>query len=131
MNKTTEINNVIINNNNNNEEDRLKKQEYRDLYIAILYILLASLLFTIMSVCIVEASNSFPSFQLFFARQFSGLVYTFIYLKYYNIPIFGPEGIRGLQILNGLTLAGATFCYMYSVAFIPLADASALTYTGL
>lgn len=99
-------------------------------YLAVVLMILCSVSFTMLSVFSVQASESFPSFQLFFLRQCQGLLLSWAYLKYYQIPLLGPPSAIKLQILNGLIVSLGAFLYLYTVARLPLFDAVALYYTG-
>ena len=90
-------------------------------------LLLASLFFSLMTVCVKRIDNRIPIFELVFFRSILSLIITYIILKKRNI---NPWGInKFLLTLRGALGTIALLCVFYAIRNMPLSIATVIQYT--
>tara|TARA_Y100001968_G_C19364653_1_gene721814 strand:+ start:490 stop:1413 length:924 start_codon:yes stop_codon:yes gene_type:complete len=93
-------------------------------YIALI---ISSLAFSLMSVCIKKLGEKIPIYEIVFARALISLILTRYML--YNKGIY-PWGInKKLLLIRGLLGSGALFCIFKAISTLPLATATVIQYT--
>ena len=96
--------------------------------LAIRYILLSALGFSLMSTCVkTVAGYGIPVFEIIAARASISLLLSYIDVKRKRISIWGNN--RPLLVARGTVGAIALLCIYYAIATLPLADATILQYT--
>jgi drug/metabolite transporter (DMT)-like permease len=90
--------------------------------------LLAALLFSVMSALAKLAGQRLPTPQLVLARGLVTLVMSLWAIRRAGIEMRGVR--RGLLVLRGVFGFGGLFCYFYAVTHLPLADATVLHFTN-
>ncbi len=90
-------------------------------------LLLGSLSFSLMTVCVKKIDNRIPIFELVFFRSILSLIITYIILKKRNI---NPWGInKFLLTLRGALGTIALLCVFYAIRNMPLSIATVIQYT--
>lgn len=92
---------------------------------AILFMILAALLFTIMN-SIVRSLNHLPVFELVFFRAVGSMVCGFTILRQQKVPILGKN--RKLLILRAIVGVTAMSLFFKAIQMMPLGSAVALRY---
>jgi drug/metabolite transporter (DMT)-like permease len=88
---------------------------------------LSTLFFALMST-MVKYLNDFGAFQLVFFRSLGTLVFSFTYLQYHKIPIWGHQ--KFLLLMRGLTGATSMILFFMALQFMTLGSAVTLRYTA-
>ena len=92
-----------------------------------LFLLLASLFFSLMTVCVKKIDNRIPIFELVFFRSIFSLIITYIILKKRKIYPWGIN--KFLLILRGVLGTIALLCIFYAIRNMPLSIATVIQYT--
>jgi drug/metabolite transporter (DMT)-like permease len=95
---------------------------------AILYMLIASFLFSIVGAFAKVLSNSMSSVEIVFFRNVTGLI--IISISIYKLPLKQKGGRFGLLFLRGFIGFVALLMYFYNIANIPLAQAQTFAKTS-
>ena len=90
-------------------------------------LLLASLFFSLMTVCVKKIDNRIPIFELVFFRSIFSLIITYIILKKRKIYPWGIN--KFLLIVRGVLGTIALMCIFYSIRNMPLSIATVIQYT--
>lgn len=93
-----------------------------------LWMIVASLLFACMGVCVKLGATLFSTGELVFYRGFVGLVMMAVVVAWRGIPIATPHWRT--QIGRGISGSIALMCYFYAISILPLATAVTLNYTS-
>ena len=93
--------------------------------VAIKYMIISALAFTIMNVIVKYLSNV-SAFQIVFFRSASSLVFTFGFLIKHKIPILGNN--KKLLILRGLVGVISMTLFFMSIKYLPIGTAVTLRY---
>ena len=91
--------------------------------VAILFMILAAFLFTVMQLFI-KLTPNIPVFEKLFFRNSVGLLIAYFFLKKNNISVLGKKENRKLLVLRGCFGVGGGIAYFFSVSSLPMADAS-------
>ncbi len=96
--------------------------------LAIRYILLSALGFSLMSTCVkTVAGYGIPVLEIIVARASISLLLSYVDVKRKGISVWGNN--RPLLVARGTVGAIALLCIYYAIATLPLADATILQYT--
>ncbi len=90
-------------------------------------LLLASLFFSLMTVCVKKIDNRVPIFELVFFRSIFSLIITYIILKKRKIYPWGRN--KFLLTLRGFLGTLALLCIFYSIRNMPLSISTVIQYT--
>lgn len=93
-----------------------------------LWMIVASLLFACMGVCVKLGSAHFSTGELVFYRGFVGLLMMAILLRLQGTPYATPHW--RLQLSRGVSGTIALMCYFFALGILPLATAVTLNYTS-
>jgi drug/metabolite transporter (DMT)-like permease len=93
-----------------------------------LWMIVASLLFACMGVCVKLGSAYFTTGELVFYRGFVGLLMMALLLRLQGTPYATPHW--RLQLSRGVSGTIALMCYFFALAILPLATAVTLNYTS-
>lgn len=93
-----------------------------------LWMIVASLLFACMGVCVKLGAAYFSTGELVFYRGFVGLLMMLVLLRAQRIPYATPHW--RLQLSRGLSGTIALMCYFFALGILPLATAVTLNYTS-
>lgn len=91
-----------------------------------LWMLLASLLFATMGVCIKIASAWFSSFEIVFYRGLIGLAFMFVVMRVRKVSIATPMPM--MHVWRSVVGTTALTTWFFSIASLPLATAMTLNY---
>ena len=91
------------------------------------FLLLASLFFSLMTVCVKKIDNRIPIFELVFFRSIFSLLVTYIILKKRKINPWGVN--KFLLTLRGVLGTIALLCVFYAIRNMPLSTATVIQYT--
>jgi len=91
-----------------------------------LWMLLASLLFATMGVCIKIASAWFSSFEIVFYRGLIGLAFMFVVMRVRKVSIATP--LPMMHVWRSVVGTTALTTWFFSIASLPLATAMTLNY---
>lgn len=91
-------------------------------------ILLAALLFSLMSLFVKLAGQRLPSLEIVLVRSIITLILSFALLYRRKIPIWGEHHL--LLALRGIFGFAALSCFFYSVTQLPLAEATVIQFTN-
>jgi drug/metabolite transporter (DMT)-like permease len=77
-----------------------------------------------------ELESGMHPFQILFARMGLTALGCIIYMRWVGIPDapFGPRGVRGLLVARGLTGFFGIFGMYYSLQYLPVAEATVITF---
>lgn len=92
------------------------------------YMLLASVLFGFMGLCVKLASRTVPAFEIVFFRSLIGWVLVAAYMAGRGIP--SRVHNHRMMMVRSVFGCASMICYFYAISAIPLADAVMLTYTA-
>ena len=92
-----------------------------------LYLVLASLFFSLMTVCVKKIDEAIPIYELVFFRSIFSLIITSLIIKKKRINPWGKN--KGLLILRGLLGTIALICIFYSIRNMPLSISTVIQYT--
>ena len=93
-----------------------------------LWMLVASLLFACMGVCVKFAAATHSAVEITFYRSFISLFLMFGLVRLRGVRLATPHG--RWQVSRGLVGFAALFSYFYAIALLPLATAVTLNYTS-
>lgn len=93
-----------------------------------LWMIVASLLFACMGVCVKLGSAHFSTGELVFYRGFVGLLMMIVLLRLQGISYATPHW--RLQLSRGVSGTIALMCYFFALGILPLATAVTLNYTS-
>jgi drug/metabolite transporter (DMT)-like permease len=93
-----------------------------------LWMIVASLLFACMGVCVKLGSALFSTGELVFYRGFIGFLMMAILLRWQGIAFSTPHW--RLQLSRGVSGTIALMCYFFALGILPLATAVTLNYTS-
>ena len=93
-----------------------------------LRMIVASLLFACMGVCVKLGSAHFSTGELVFYRGFVGLLLMALLARWQGIAYRTPHWRR--QLSRGLSGTGSLICYFFALGALPLATAVTLNYTS-
>jgi drug/metabolite transporter (DMT)-like permease len=93
-----------------------------------LWMIVASLLFACMGVCVKLGSALFSTGELVFYRGLIGLLMMAILLRWQGTPYSTPHW--RLQLSRGVSGTIALMCYFFALGILPLATAVTLNYTS-
>jgi len=93
-----------------------------------LWMIVASLLFACMGVCVKLGSAYFTTGELVFYRGFVGLLMMVVLLRLQGTPYATPHW--RLQLSRGVSGTIALMCYFFALGILPLATAVTLNYTS-
>ena len=93
-----------------------------------LWMIVASLLFACMGVCVKLGSAHFSTGELVFYRGFVGLLLMALLARWQGIAYRTPHWRR--QLSRGLSGTGSLMCYFFALGALPLATAVTLNYTS-
>jgi len=91
------------------------------------YLVLASLFFSLMTVCVKKIDDAIPIYELVFFRSVFSLIITSIIIKQKKIKPWGKN--KSLLILRGLLGTIALICIFYSIRNMPLSISTVIQYT--
>lgn len=93
-----------------------------------LWMVVASLLFACMGVCVKLAAATHSAVEIVFYRSFISLVLMFALVRLRGVPLATPHW--RWQVSRGLVGFVALFSYFYAITLLPLATAVTLNYTS-
>lgn len=93
-----------------------------------LWMIVASLLFACMGVCVKLGSAHFTTGELVFYRGLIGLLLMALLARWQGIAYRSPHWRR--QLSRGLSGTGSLMCYFFALGALPLATAVTLNYTS-
>jgi len=93
-----------------------------------LWMVLASLLFACMGVCVKYAAQTHSAVEITFYRSFISLILMFCLVRLRGVPLATPHW--RWQISRGVVGFVALFAYFYAITLLPLATAVTLNYTS-
>ena len=91
------------------------------------YLVLASLFFSLMTVCVKKIDEAIPIYELVFFRSIFSLIITSLIIKKKKINPWGKN--KALLILRGLLGTTALMCIFYSIRNMPLSISTVIQYT--
>ncbi len=92
-----------------------------------IYLVLASLLFSLMTVCVKKIDNRIPVYELVFFRSAFSLIVTSLIIKKKEINPWGKN--IPLLMMRGLLGTIALLCIFYSIRNMPLSLSTVIQYT--
>lgn len=93
-----------------------------------LWMIIASLLFACMGVCVKLGAARFSTGELVFYRGFIGLLLMTVIARTAAIPLATPHW--RLQLSRSVSGSLALMCYFFAIGILPLATAATLSYTS-
>jgi drug/metabolite transporter (DMT)-like permease len=93
-----------------------------------LWMLVASLLFACMGVCVKFAAETHSAVEITFYRAFISLILMFALVRLRGVSLATPHW--RWQVTRGAVGFAALFCYFYAITLLPLATAVTLNYTS-
>lgn len=93
-----------------------------------LWMVLASLFFACMGVCVKYAAQTHSAVEITFYRSFISLILMFCLVRLRGVPLVTPHW--RWQISRGAVGFVALFAYFYAITLLPLATAVTLNYTS-
>jgi S-adenosylmethionine uptake transporter len=93
-----------------------------------LWMLVASLLFACMGVCVKFAAETHSAVEITFWRSFISLLLMFALVRLRGVPLRTPHW--RWQVTRGAVGFAALFSYFYAITLLPLATAVTLNYTS-
>ena len=93
-----------------------------------LWMVVASLLFACMGVCVKYAAQTHSAVEITFYRSFISLILMFGLVRLRGVPLATPHW--RWQISRGVVGFVALFAYFYAITLLPLATAVTLNYTS-
>tara|TARA_Y100000589_G_scaffold283159_1_gene281081 strand:- start:1983 stop:2885 length:903 start_codon:yes stop_codon:yes gene_type:complete len=91
------------------------------------FLLLASLFFSFMTVCVKKIDNRIPISELVFFRSIFSLLITYLIIKKRKVSPWGIN--KSLLILRGILGTLALLCIFYAIRNMPLSIATIIQYT--
>jgi len=96
-------------------------------YFNKLYLVFASLFFSLMTVCVKKIDEAIPIYELVFFRSLFSLIITSIIIKKKKINPWGKN--KSLLIVRGLLGTIALMCIFYAIRNMPLSISTVIQYT--
>ncbi len=96
----------------------------------ILFMIQASVAFSLMALCVKIASQFLPSLEIVFFRSLIGTLMLAPLMIYKKVDFWGREQERGVLILRGLSGFFALTLHFYVIARLPLGTGVLLNYTS-
>ncbi len=93
-----------------------------------LWMLVASLLFACMGVCVKLAAATHSAVEITFYRSFISLLIMFVLVRLHGVRLATPHW--RWQVSRGVVGFAAIFAYFYAIILLPLATAVTLNYTS-
>ncbi|MGB8883874.1 MAG: DMT family transporter [Azonexus sp.] len=93
-----------------------------------LWMLVASLLFACMGVCVKLAAETHSAVEITFYRSFVSLLIMFVLVRLHGVRLATPHW--RWQVSRGVIGFAAIFAYFYAIILLPLATAVTLNYTS-
>lgn len=93
-----------------------------------LWMLVASLLFACMGVCVKLAAETHSAVEITFYRSFISLLIMFVLVRLHGVRLATPHW--RWQVSRGVIGFAAIFAYFYAIILLPLATAVTLNYTS-
>ena len=93
-----------------------------------LWMLVASLLFACMGVCVKLTAETHSAVEITFYRSFISLLIMFVLVRLHGVRLATPHW--RWQISRGVVGFAALFAYFYAIILLPLATAVTLNYTS-
>lgn len=93
-----------------------------------LWMIMGGSLFSLSAVSVRHVSGSMHPFEISFFRAFYGILFMLPWLARAGIRVLAT-GNHKAYFIRGLLSAGATFCWFYALAVMPVADATAISFT--
>lgn len=93
-----------------------------------LWMIVASLLFACMGVCVKLGAATFSTGELVFYRGAVGLAIIAVLARVQRVPLATPKW--RLQLTRSLSGTAALICYFFAISALPLATAVTLNYTS-
>ena len=93
-----------------------------------LWMLVASLLFACMGVCVKLAANTYSAVEITFYRAFISLILMSGLIRLRGVGLATPHW--RWQVIRGVVGFSALFSYFYAISLLPLATAVTLNYTS-
>ncbi|HJV24778.1 MAG TPA: DMT family transporter [Aromatoleum sp.] len=93
-----------------------------------LWMIVASVLFACMGVCVKLGGSTFSTGELVFYRGFVGLIIIAALARSQRVPLYTPKW--RLQLTRSLSGTAALMAYFYAIRALPLATAVTLNYTS-
>ena len=93
-----------------------------------LWMLVASLLFACMGVCVKLAAATHSAVEITFYRSFISLLIMFVLVRLHGVRLATPHW--RWQVSRGVVGFAALFAYFYAIILLPLATAVTLNYTS-
>jgi len=93
-----------------------------------LWMLVASLLFACMGVCVKLAAATHSAVEITFYRSFISLLIMFVLVRLHGVRLATPHW--RWQVSRGVIGFAAIFAYFYAIILLPLATAVTLNYTS-
>ena len=94
---------------------------------AAVWMCLSALFYTVSVTIVRYLSNTLPTFEIVFLRNFLGLVFMLPWIMRVGIGAMQTRRV-GVHIVRGLFSAMNLWCLFGAVAFIPVADVAAITF---
>ena len=92
-----------------------------------LYLVFASLFFSLMTLCVKKIDQRIPIYELVFFRSLISLLITNLFISKRNINPWGKN--KPLLILRGILGTIALLCIFYSIQNMPLSLSTVIQYT--
>lgn len=106
----------------------MKAQSMPWLSKGVKYMILATLIYSVMGLVVKVAGKTLPILEIIFARCIFGFVFSYIGLRRLRISIWGNN--RKFLILRGLFGFCALNCFFYALTALPLADVTVIQYSN-
>ena len=104
-----------------------EKINKKNRFINKIYLVFASLFFSIMTVCVKKIDSRIPIYEIVFFRSFISLLITSFIIKRKNIYPWGNNKL--LLILRGVLGTVALICIFYAIRNMPLSLSTVIQYT--
>jgi drug/metabolite transporter (DMT)-like permease len=93
-----------------------------------LWMIVASACFSLSAVAVRHLTAEIHPFEISFFRGFFGVIFMLPWLRRAGIRVLAT-GNHKAYFVRGLLSAGATFCWFYALAIMPVGDATAVSFT--
>ena len=93
-----------------------------------LWMIVASVCFSLSAVTVRHLTREMHPFEISFFRAFLGVIFMLPWLRRAGIRVLAT-GNHKAYFVRGLLSAGATFCWFYALAIMPVGDATAVSFT--
>ena len=96
----------------------------------IFFMLCAAVAFPFLNTTAKYLSRDFPTPEVIWARSLGHLVFVMImFTPKRGLSLFATQHLK-FQLIRSVLLLASTVCFFTAISFIPLADASAISFTG-